>query len=109
MQFGSSMITWSSRRQATVSASMVEAEYIAVAEAAKEAVWLSNLLCELGFEQRSPTPLSWDNQGSIRLAGQPATQSRTKHIDVKHHLIRELVDTGKVSQVASPRRPRASF
>ena len=97
MEYRGSPITWSSRRQATVSTSTVEAEYIAVAEAGKEAVWLRNLLGELGLEQRGPTPLHCDNQGSIRLAGQPTTHSRTKHIDIKHHLIRELVDTGRVS------------
>ena len=95
-KYRGSPITWSSRRQATVSTSTVEAEYVAVAEAAKEAVWLRNLLGELGLEQRGPTPLHCDNQGSIRLAGQPTTHSRTKHIDIKHHLIRELVDTGKI-------------
>jgi hypothetical protein len=74
----------------------VEAEYIATAEAAREAVWLRNLLKELGFKQVGPTTLHVDNQGAMRLATSPSTHQRTKHIDIKHHLIRELIDRGTI-------------
>jgi transposase InsO family protein len=91
-----SAITWCSRRQQTVASSTVEAEYIATAEAAREAVWLRNLLKELGFKQVGPTTLHVDNQGAMRLATNPSTHQRTKHIDIKHHLIRELIDRGTI-------------
>jgi hypothetical protein len=90
-----SPIVWSSRRQATVAASTVEAEYVAVSEAAREAMWLRGLLEELGSRQ-PPTRLWCDNQGSISLSKKPSTHQRTKHIDIKHHLIRELVERGVI-------------
>ncbi|EIW72472.1 hypothetical protein TREMEDRAFT_26072, partial [Tremella mesenterica DSM 1558] len=86
-----SPITWSSKRQATVSSSTVEAEYIAMAEAAKEAQWLRGLLREIGYDQLNPTVLNCDNQGSISLARRPGTHQRTKHIDIRHHALRDLV------------------
>jgi transposase InsO family protein len=91
-----SAITWCSRRQQTVASSTVEAEYIATAEAAREAIWLRNLLKELGFKSLSSTLLHVDNQGALRLALNPSTHQRTKHIDIKHHLIRELVESGTI-------------
>jgi hypothetical protein len=74
----------------------VEAEYIATAEAAREAIWLRNLLKELGFKSVSSTLLHVDNQGALRLALNPSTHQRTKHIDIKHRLIRELVESGTI-------------
>jgi hypothetical protein len=91
-----SAITWSSKRQQTVASSTVEAEYIAMAEAAREAIWLRNLLRELGFKSLLTTKLHVDNQGALRLALNPSTHQRTKHIDIKHHLIRELVEGGTI-------------
>ena len=67
-----------------------------MAEACREAVWLRNLLKELNYGQRSATILNCDNQGAIALAKNPGTHSRTKHIDIRHHLIREMVENGVV-------------
>ena len=92
-----SPIVWSSRRQATVASSTVEAEYIAVAKAGRETVWLRGLLAEIGCKETSATMIHCNNQGAIRLAFNPATHQRTKHIDIKHHVIRELIDGNVVS------------
>jgi hypothetical protein len=78
----------------------VEAEYIATAEAAREAIWLRNLLRELGFKSLTTTTLHVDNQGALRLAMNPSTHQRTKHIDIKHHLIRDC-DVGSESAEAT--------
>jgi len=94
-ELNGSIIAWSSKRQATVSTSTSESEYVAVSEAAKEAVWLRGMLEELGCRQPQ-TSLHGDNQGSIHLANRPAIHSRTKHIDIRHHLIRELIERGIV-------------
>ena len=93
--FGSA-INWTSRRQATVSASTMEAEYIAAAEATQDIRWLRSLLAELGMAVDSPTILRIDNQSAIRLANKPSTHARSKHIDIKHHIIRERVQDGTV-------------
>jgi len=94
-ELNGSIIAWCSKRQATVSTSTSESEYVAVSEAAKEAVWLKGMLEELGCRQPQ-TSLPGDNQGSIHLANRPAAHSRTKHIDIRHHLIRELIERGIV-------------
>lgn len=82
-------ISWSSRRQKTVAQSTVEAEYMATAEAVKETMWWRSFLGELGHDISQPTPLFSDNQGSIQLAKNSDHHARTKHIDVKYHLIRQ--------------------
>jgi len=86
-----SVIAWSLKRQATVSTSTSESEYVAISEAAKEAIWLRGILEELGSRQPQ-TSLHGDNQRSIHLASRPAVHIRTKHIDIRHHLIRELIE-----------------
>ena len=91
-----SPIAWSSKRQATVATSTTEAEYIALAEGCREATWLRSLLKEMNYSQQGPTILHCDNQGSIQLAKNPGTHQRTKHIDIKHHLIREKIESEEV-------------
>ena len=92
-KFCNSTIQWQSRRQATISLSTMESEYVATAEAAREAIWLRSLLSELGFKQNTTT-INCDNQSAIRLANNPGTHARSKHIDIKHHFIREKVFEG---------------
>jgi hypothetical protein len=85
-------VTWNCKRQQTVALSSTEAEYMALCNAAKEAIWLRGLLKEIGCEQEGATVLYGDNQGSIALAKNPVYHARTKHIDVQHHFIRNLVE-----------------
>jgi hypothetical protein len=72
--------------------SMIEAEYMAAAEAAKEALWLTRLVRELGIQQVGVL-LYCDDQSVIYLAKNQVYHARTKHIDVRFHKIRELVAT----------------
>lgn len=96
-QINNTTVVWSSRRQPTVASSTVEAEYVAVSEATREALWLRCLLREIGFTQSGPTEINCDNKGAIRLALNPGTHQRTKHIDIRHHFIRELIDEKVIS------------
>lgn len=91
------IVTWSSQRQKLVTLSTTEAEYVAAAAAAKEAVWLRKLLNDLGCRPIGATILSIDNQSAIRLIKNSEFHKRTKHIDVKFHYIRETVESGEVS------------
>jgi hypothetical protein len=75
--------------------SMTEAEYMVVAEATKEALWLIGLVKELGIQQVG-VPLYCDSQSAIYLAKIQVYHARTKHIDVRFHKIRELVATGEL-------------
>jgi hypothetical protein len=91
---GGGAISWSSKKQPTVALSSTEAEYIAGAHAAKEATWLRLLLSELGQDMSSPTILHVDNQSAIAIARNPEFHERTKHIDVRYHYIRQVIDDG---------------
>jgi hypothetical protein len=87
-------ITWCSKKQTTVALSTTEAEYVALGEAAREASWLRNLYGELGYPQIKPTLIRGDNNGSIAMARNPQFHQRSKHIAIRWHLIRDLVNDG---------------
>jgi hypothetical protein len=82
--------------------SSTEAEYIAGAHATKEAVWLRQLLSKLGQDMSSPTVLCIDNQSTITIAWNPEFHDRTKHIDVRYHFLRQVVDDGMVELTYTP-------
>ncbi|CAB0037468.1 unnamed protein product [Trichogramma brassicae] len=82
-------VVWASRRQACVSLSTTEAEYIAASEATKEIVWLRKLLADIDCECLTPTILYIDNQSAIRLTRNPVFHRRSKHIDVRYQFINE--------------------
>ncbi|KAL6332552.1 hypothetical protein AAG906_008972 [Vitis piasezkii] len=86
---GSGVICWNSRKQEVVAQSTTEAEYISLAAAANQAIWLRKLLADLGQEQSSPTELYCDNKSAISVTQNPVQHGRTKHINVKFHSIRE--------------------
>jgi hypothetical protein len=88
-------ICWKFMIQSTVAMSTTEAEYMAMAEASKEALWLKGLVKELGIQQVG-VPLYCDSQSAIYLAKNQVYHARTKHIDVRFHKIRELVATGEL-------------
>ncbi|KAG6733210.1 hypothetical protein I3842_01G215700 [Carya illinoinensis] len=92
---GGTAVSWGSNLQKTVSLSTTEAEYIAVSEAAKEMVWLQGFLEELGKKNQKGTLYS-DSQSVIFLAKNPAFHSRTKHIQIRYHFIRSLLDDGQL-------------
>ena len=85
-------ISWSSRRQSIVALSTMQAEYIAASDWSREAVWLRTLLQDLGSAQTGPTLLQCDNESAINLAYNPLAHKGSKHIDLRHHYIRELVE-----------------
>ena len=90
------VVSWSSKKQPTVALSTTEAEYMAASDATKEAIWLRTLLEDLGFTQVSATILHGDNKGCIALSRNPIAHSRAKHIDIRHHFIRERIATSEI-------------
>ena len=88
-------ICWRSMIQSLVALSTTESKYMAVTKAAKEALWLTGLVKELGIQQGGVL-LHCDSQSAIYLAKNQVYQVRTKHIDVRFHRIRELVSSGEL-------------
>ena len=94
-------VSWSSKLQATVAMSTTEAEYVAMSEAVKEGVWMGGILKEMtGLAHH--IQLYVDNQGALRLAQNPVFHSRTKHIDVRHHFLRDILERGDVGMEYVP-------
>jgi hypothetical protein len=85
-------VAWQSAKQKVVALSSCEAEYIAAAAAACEAVWLARLLAELIGGAVLAPKLKVDNKSAIALMKNPVHHDRSKHIDVKFHFIRECCD-----------------
>lgn len=88
-------VSWRSTLQSTVALSTTEAEYMAVTEAIKEAIWLQGLLDDMGIFQEHMN-VHCDSQSAICLAKDQIHHSRTKHIDVRYHFVREIVDEGDI-------------
>ncbi|MEO0684489.1 MAG: Ty1/Copia family ribonuclease HI, partial [Cyanobacteria bacterium J06649_11] len=83
--------------QSIIAVSSTEADYFSLSHATQEIVWLRQLLNNIGFKQTKPTKLYEDNQGAIGLSKNPKLNSRTKHIDIKFHYVREAVETNIVN------------
>ena len=91
-------ISWLSKKQAVVALSTSEAEYVALSSAIQEVVWLRKLLIsDIQVTSRDPTLLMEDNQGAISIAKNPVAHSRTKHIDIRYHYIREAIQEAIVN------------
>lgn len=88
-------ISWSCKRQTSVAVSSTEAEYVAMAHAAKEAIWLVRFMRQ--FEELKSINIRCDNQSAMVMAGREAFSPRAKHIDVSHHFIREKVTSGLIT------------
>ena len=95
-RLGSATISWASKKQPSVALSSCEAEIMAGSEAAKEAIYLSSFLNELGVTSPEPPPLRMDNKSAIDLAYNPEHHARTKHIDRRHYFVRECVEQGRL-------------
>lgn len=92
----SGVVSWSARKQKTVAQSTTDSEYIACAESAREAVWLRNLLTSIALPPHGPTPLLCDNKAARILSEDQVFHSRSKHIDIRYHYIRECCENGSI-------------
>lgn len=87
-----SLISHMSKKQKTIALSTAESETHAAVQATKEAIWLRNILQELSLEQSQPTTIYCDNQAAIALSRNPEYHSRSKHVDIQYHFLRQHVE-----------------
>ena len=85
---GRSLVSWSSKKQNSIALSTAEAEYVAAGAYCAQLLWMRQTLSDFGFEYKK-IPLLCDNKSAIKLANNPVQHSRTKHIDIRHHFLRE--------------------
>ncbi|GJU02531.1 ribonuclease H-like domain-containing protein [Tanacetum coccineum] len=101
---GNNLLSWSAKRQPTLSRSSAEAEYRGVANAVAETCWLRNLLRELHTPLSSATLVYCDNVSAVYLSSNPVQHQRTKHIEIDIHFVRDLVAAGQVRILHVPSR-----
>jgi len=96
-------VTWSSKRQATVALSTVEAEYVAMSRCAQQMVWMHTWLDEVEIAHGTPGVIRGDSREAIALAKTMKDHGKVKHIDIHHHYLRELVKSELIifEQIAS--------
>ena len=95
-------VSWSTKRQEIVSLSTTESEYVAATHATKEALWLRSLIGQIFGAFTDATTLFSDNQSAIALSKDHQYHARSKHIDVRFHFIRWIVEDGKIRLIYCP-------
>ena len=108
--FWNNLVSWKANLQAIVTLSTTEAEYVAITEAVKEAMWLKGMLEEMGLNQQQ-VPIKSDSQSAIFLCKNQVFHERSKHIDVRLHFIRNLIEDKaiKVEKVPGCENPADMF
>ncbi|GKE81695.1 retrovirus-related pol polyprotein from transposon TNT 1-94, partial [Tanacetum coccineum] len=92
---GDKLVSWSSKKQKSIEISTTEAEYIAMSGCCAQILWMSSQLTNYGFAFKK-IPMYCDNRSAIALCCNNVQHSRSKHIDIRHHFIREQVEKGMV-------------
>jgi len=99
---GNGAISWRTHKQPLVAFSMVEAEYIGLSDAAKEAIWISSLFTHLLRLDAYPQEIFVDNQGAIQLAKNPKFHECTKHIGVRYDFVRDTCERNAICATYLP-------
>lgn len=99
---GTSLVSWSSKKQPVVSRSTAEAELRALADTSCDSSWFDLLLSELQVPQSRPTIIYCDNQAALDIAADPVFHPKTKHFALDFHFVREQVQAGLIRPVYVP-------
>ncbi|KAJ9536444.1 hypothetical protein OSB04_un000379 [Centaurea solstitialis] len=92
---GDKLVSWSSRKQNCVSLSTAEAEYVAAVCCCSQVLWMKIQLADYGYTMHR-IPIYCDSSSAIQIAANPVQHSRTKHIDIRYHFIKDHVEKGNV-------------
>jgi hypothetical protein len=95
-------ISWTSKQQDVVAMSTNEAECVALNRVAQSAAHFHQLFYDVHHYQREPTTMHEDNEGAVKLANNPMASHMTKHIDIRHHYTRDLVDARIIAVISIP-------
>jgi len=90
------LISWATRKQQTVALSSAEAEYMGISELVKELMWLRILLKEMNMNVETPSIIYVDNQAAKKISENDSDHDRTKHIDIRHYFIRDLINNNEI-------------
>ena len=90
--FGTGIVSWDSKKQPIVTLSSAEPEYVAATSVSCQVVWMRRVLKDLSQNHQEPTIIFFDNNSAITLSKNHVFHKRTKHIDIRFHFIRELVN-----------------
>ena len=97
------VISWKSKKQQTVALSTCEAEYMALGATTQEGLYLSQLLRDIdSMNTYKCVNVFEDNQGAIALCKNPVKRQRSKHIDIRYHFVRTVLEEGKINIVYCP-------
>jgi hypothetical protein len=88
-----SLVSWASKKQNSVALFIAEAEYIAAGHCCAQLLWMRQTLRDYGYKLIK-VPLLCDNESAIRMADNPVAHSRTKHIDIRYHFLRDHQQKG---------------
>ncbi|PKA45938.1 Retrovirus-related Pol polyprotein from transposon TNT 1-94 [Apostasia shenzhenica] len=94
--FGSGAVAWSSKKQNSIALSSSEAEYTAAVSCTCQAIWMRRVLEDLQQHQSCATEIFCDNKATISMTKNPVFHGRTKHIELRHHFIRDAVAKGVI-------------
>ncbi|KAL8135932.1 hypothetical protein AgCh_010520 [Apium graveolens] len=98
---GQSLVSWQSKKQTSVTLSTAEGEYLAAGSCCSQILWMIQTLRDFGIK-RSKVPIYCDNTSTINISKNLVNHSRTKHIDVRHHFLRDNSTKGKIELVFVP-------
>ena len=90
------IVSWNTKKQATVALSTAEAELMSLVELAKEIMWYQQLFSELHIHIHTPTSIYIDNQAAIAMVMNDVAHDRSKHINVRHNFIKDAVNRGEI-------------
>ncbi|GJW78083.1 hypothetical protein Tco_0139765 [Tanacetum coccineum] len=93
---GCCLTSWFAKKQTSLAISMIEAEYVSAEKACQQALWMKQALSDYGIRLDDVSILC-DNKGAIDLSKNPVQHSRTKHIEIHHHFLRDNVQKGNIS------------
>ncbi|KAJ9545138.1 hypothetical protein OSB04_024845 [Centaurea solstitialis] len=92
---GDKLVSWTSTEQNCVSTSTAEAEYVAAASCCSQVLWMKTQLLDYGYKLKR-VPIYCDSESAIAITSNPVQHSKTKHIDIRYHFIKDNVEKGNI-------------